>query len=154
MPTADRELGVMQEAFAALTGLDPAARQRVMNWLNERFPAWAVSLPYNPPDTVAEFVEDKQPASAMERITCLVFWATAVCGQRAVLTRELNELNRLAGGNTFSDAGSVGQSVLASRGYLIRTGTPGQWQLTPAGKALVNALPDREAVRAQEKSSA
>jgi hypothetical protein len=154
MPTTDRELGVMQEAFAALTSLDPAARQRAMNWLNERFPVVAMRLPYTRPDSVAEFIEDKQPASAMERITCLVYWATDVRGQSAVLTRELNELNRQAGGNTFSDAGSVGQSVLASRGYLLRTGTPGAWQLTQQGRALVNALPDRGAVRAQEASFA
>lgn len=154
MPTADRELGIMQEAFAALTSLDSAARQRVMSWLNERFPIGAMTLPYNPPDSVAEFIEDKQPASAMERITCLVYWATDVRGQPAVLTRELNELNRQAGGNTFSDAGSVGQSVLASRGYLMRTGTtPGEWQLTHQGRTLVNALPGRGAARAQEASS-
>jgi hypothetical protein len=149
VPTPDRELDVMQSVFAALSGLDRAAQRRVLTWINERFgaPAEAVDArPHKAPGSVKDFVAQKKPSTAMERMTCLVYWATVLEGGATATTRKVNDLNALAGGRSFSDAGSVGQSVVASKGWLTRS--EGKWSLTEIGKATVLALPDRAAVAA------
>lgn len=127
----------------------------MLAWINERFqavPEVPAAQRSQPPVTVKEFVAAKKPSTAMERMTCLVYWATAVEGKAAATTRRVNDLNRLAGGKSFSDAGSIGQSIVASKGYVSHT-RPGLWTLSEIGKAVVLALPDRAAVAALSPAS-
>jgi hypothetical protein len=147
VPHPDRELDVMQSVFAALSGLDTLAQRRVLTWLNERFDTPRPSVDaaiHEVPGSIKEFVALKKPTTAMERMACLAYWATVQEGKSSIATKTVDDLNRLGGGKSFSDAGSIGQSVVASKGWLTRR--DGKWSLTEVGKAVVLALPDRASV--------
>lgn len=160
----------MNTALEVLEDLDDAERQRAMMWLSETLgtsvtfgsvgspppqagspPAAAVapSVPQaNVQDqTPKEFVASKQPATDVERLTCLAYFLTKARDVPAFNTAELTELNTEAAGRKFTNAASTGKNATNQNGYLAGAGGKKR-QITHLGEQVVEAMPDRDAVKA------
>lgn len=97
--------------------------------------------------TPREFLAAKSPSTDIERITCLAFYLTHARNMPHFDTKDLSELNTEAAGARFSNASYTASNATKKNGFL--TAAPGgKKQITPRGEALVNALPDRQAVEA------
>jgi hypothetical protein len=97
--------------------------------------------------TPREFLAMKSPRTDIERITCLAYYLTYARNTPHFDTKELSELNTEAAGARFSNASYTASNATKKSGFL--TAAPGgKKQITPRGEALVNALPDRQAVEA------
>jgi hypothetical protein len=96
--------------------------------------------------TAKGFMAQKRPATDMERVTCLAWFLTHEKGIGGFKTKELTELNREAAQPKLSNASATARNAV-SEDYLAAAGG-GQKQITARGEALVNALPDREKVKA------
>ena len=145
MPVPDAEIDAMQGILRLLGSLDPDAQRRVSAWVYARFGpdveptvGSADGSFFNPPASdVRAFIRERSPSTAVDRLLCLVYWSERH-GDRDVAIRWLNELNRDAGGHTFSDASSVAQSAI-KKGYLRRA-KPGHLVMTAQGRARVRSM--------------
>lgn len=96
--------------------------------------------------TPKAFMAAKQPRNEVERITCLAYYLTHYRETATFKTRELTDLNIEAAQPKLSNASYVARNATQAD-YLSLAGRA-QKQITARGEALVNALPDREKVRA------
>jgi hypothetical protein len=88
----------------------------------------------------------KRPADFQERVACLAYYLTHHMNKPNFKTRDISSTNTLAGQPKLSNAAKfVGNSIRAQ--YLSPAGKQ-QHQITARGEAVVEALPDREAVKA------
>lgn len=92
------------------------------------------------------FMAQKKPSSEIERITCLAYYLTHHRSIPAFKTREITKINQEAAQPTFSNATIFARNAV-QYGYLALAGQ-GNKQITALGDAVVNALPDREQVKA------
>jgi hypothetical protein len=102
------------------------------------------------PAALVEFVRGRGQLTSAEAALCVVCWLTLTCGADAVAAREVSALYpRRALPETVphmrSAAESLGGAVEA--GLLEKAGA-GAYRLTALGRAVVLALPDRQAVGA------
>jgi len=95
--------------------------------------------------TAQAFIKTKQPKSERERVLCLAYYLTHHKNQPKFKTRELTLLNSQAGEPDLSN-GSMIVSNLEKQRLLGQTGR-GYKRITNHGDAVVEALPDREAVK-------
>lgn len=95
--------------------------------------------------TAKQFMAEKQPKSDMERLTCLAYYLTHNKQVITFKTVELTHLNVEAAQPKLSNASATARNAVDQQ-YLALAGG-GKKQITQRGEALVNALPDRNAVK-------
>lgn len=96
------------------------------------------------------FMVLKQPKGDVERITALAYYQTKYKGAPQFKTIDLTHLNREAAQPGFSNP-SVAARNAVSQQYLALAGG-GKKQISPRGEAVVEALPDRGAVKKATES--
>jgi len=165
----DAELDAMRTCAAAIEPFIQDARLRILRWLIDRYGAelqsrqGAGALPGapaigSPPSghiinvaqpevTPKRFVQDKAPKTDVERITVLAYYLTHHRGKRHFNTADLSALNTEAAQPKFSNASDAASNALKSSGFLADAGK-GMRQLSAKGEEAVEALPDREALKA------
>lgn len=163
-----QELDAIKKALEALWPLDEEARGRAISGLAGALGVQQSSTsPGRVPQvlgggpaangapgelgTPREFLAAKRPTTDIERITCLAYYLTHARNTPHFDTKDLSELNTEAAGARFSNASYTASNATKKNGFL--TAAPGgKKQITPRGEALVNALPDRQAVEAALES--
>ena len=163
----DSEVKAMDLALGALSGLEPDEQKRILVWLIDKLKlSGSVSLGVpaagsSPAPqlggapigsgpgsglTPKQFMAQKKPKTDAERMTCLAYFMTHQRGTTQFKTKELTDLNKEAAGTPFSNAGvAVNNAALIH--YMTAAGG-GAKQITVRGEAVVEALPDREKVKA------
>lgn len=101
--------------------------------------------------TAKSFLASKRPNSDVERIAVLAFYLDRHKQTRAFKTSDLTKLNTEAAGSKFSNAAYAVNNA-AKQGFLTAAGG-GKKQITPRGESLVEALPNREAVKAARETA-
>ncbi|HVV79311.1 MAG TPA: hypothetical protein VHD59_06820 [Pseudolabrys sp.] len=101
--------------------------------------------PLDPNVSAKAFMAAKRPNTDMERIACLAYFLLHNRQVQAFKTRELTDLNIEAAQPKLSNPSFAARNAV-SKQYLSLAGG-GRKQITPIGEALVEALPDREAVK-------
>jgi hypothetical protein len=157
----------MKVAFDALSDLEPEERSRAVQWLTsaldleppisrgpqslatviaaESGDRPAVSQSSEAP-TPKAFIAEKKPQTAVERVTCLAYYLAHWRDAPAFKTPDIVELNTEAASPKLSNARRDVNNAAQSNGFLASAGR-GAKQITSRGEALVEALPDREAVK-------
>jgi hypothetical protein len=92
-----------------------------------------------------EFLRQKQPRTDVERVACLAYYLTHYRDTPHFKTLDISQLNTDAAQIKFANAANSVNNA-STYGYLAAT-TKGNKQLTAAGEAFVEALPDRDAAR-------
>lgn len=92
------------------------------------------------------FIAGKRPTTDIERIACLAYFLTHRRDISAFKTKELTELNIEAAQQKLSNASATARNAV-NEGYLSLAGGARK-QITVRGEALVDALPDRDKVKA------
>lgn len=138
-----RRLGSLIESLPTA-----AAKRRAATWI---FQKYAEDLQGRhsemtlrsaiPVTSVTQFIANAAPEFKSDRLLLLIEWS-GLNGDPEPSTRDLNSLNREAGGDPFSEAASIGHP-LVERGLLERP-EQGHLRLTEAGLRAVNALHRRQ----------
>jgi hypothetical protein len=92
-----------------------------------------------------QFLNEKQPATDIERVACLAYYLTHFRNVPEFKTVDLSKLNTDAAQPKFSNP-SVPVDNATRRGFLVATSS-GSKQLGALGEQFVQALPDREAAK-------
>lgn len=92
-----------------------------------------------------EFLKEKLPRTDVERIACLAYYLTHYRSTQFFKNLDLSSLNTEAAQPKFSNAAMAVANAMRS-GYIVQA-AKGSNQLSAAGEAFVQALPDREAAR-------
>lgn len=167
MGKGDTEVKAMDASWSAISDLEPEAQRRVLTWLIDKSKlAQTISLPGlsgGGPNTASaagagaagtstsgltpkQFMAQKKASTDAERITCLAYFMTHHRDTQQFKTKDLTILNTQAAGLKFSNP-AVAVNNASLSGYLAAAGG-GAKQITARGEALVEALPDRERVKA------
>jgi hypothetical protein len=101
--------------------------------------------------TPKQFMTQKRPSSELERITCLAYYLTHNRSTPAFKTRDITKLNTEAAQPAFSNAAVFARNAVQSE-WLSKAGG-GSKQITALGEAVVEALPDRDKVKAAIESN-
>jgi hypothetical protein len=163
---ADKEISAMDTAHAAISGLKPDEQSRVLAWLAQKLGVAPVAMTprtptINPPGSPASvgtgstsnpilnqnprtFMTQKRPSDFQERVACLAYCLTHFKNTPMFKTQDITKMNSEAGqSNLYNSTAFVNNSLRCQ--YLSSAGG-GRKQITPRGEAVVNALPNREAV--------
>jgi hypothetical protein len=97
--------------------------------------------------TPKQFMDAKQPDSDIERVICLAYFLTHHRQVSAFKTKELSALNTEARGRAFSNISMASTNAVRQNNFLAPAGQ-GKKRITDRGEAVVEALPDREKVKA------
>ncbi len=92
-----------------------------------------------------QFMGQKQPKSDIERITCLAYYLTHYKQILHFKTIDLTHLNAEAAQPKLSNASFTARNAVSQQ-YLTPAGG-GRKQITLRGEAVIEALPDRNAVQ-------
>ncbi|MEU3713257.1 hypothetical protein [Streptomyces catenulae] len=153
----------LHTSYAALETLDEENRGRVLRWLIE---ALDVSVPdlsgatgyaadgalISPsgatPQTSRprDFISSKKPQSLVERMACLGYYLSHYRDTPHFRIQEIVQLNTEAASQKFGNPSRDFDNADRQNGYLVSAGI-GLKQITPRGEAVVEALPDRDAVK-------
>jgi hypothetical protein len=156
--TDDRELQAMEASLAALQSLTPEERHRVIGWLAAKLDVAApkhvdseaigsIDVPGTGAlGTIKEFLKLKRPGDDVARATALAYHLAHGGGRATFKTADLNNARVDAALASFNVSRAVSNSQRA--GYLTTAGKRGSYQITSTGEALVEAMPDVEAVKA------
>lgn len=164
---AAAELQAMKSSFEVLSPLESDAQVRVVRWLLDALgvntqglqPLTTSVVVANPAEThphpgpgPAEaaptpraFMTQKKPNSLVERIACLAYYLSFHRNMPHFKTGDLVALNTEAAAPRFGNPSRDADNADRQNGYLVTAGK-GIKQITPRGEAMVDALPDREAV--------
>ncbi len=157
----------MKAALKALEPLGEQSRDRAINWLAEALDVdGSLGGKRSQPGAILkhaaeigsdaagveamtpkQFIALKKPGTDVERITCLAYYITHSRDTLHFKTNDLTALNTEAAGLRFSNASQAANNAMNQNGYLAQAGK-GSRQITPRGEAVVEGLPDREAVNA------
>ena len=173
--SATKETRAMDTTFTALVDLQTDEQERVLAWLAQRLKITAPTMGTGgvgaagtgagtgagaaaekasvikiagTPGTNAHarsFMTQKKPGDQQERVACLAFYLTVHKDTPAFKTRNITQMNSDAGQANLSNVAQFMKNAVKAQ-YLSSAGK-GMRQLTPRGEALVNALPDRAAVK-------
>ncbi len=164
------ELCAMGNAYRALESLSKDGQNRAFKWLAEALDVQAFqqrlqAVEPTPPSmqhptaapvgggsqtTPREFISQKRPESLVERVACLAFYLVRYRGINHFRTADIVALNTEAAAHRFGNPSRDVDNADRHNGYLVSAGN-GKKQLTVRGEAVVEALPDRESVRAALK---
>ncbi|WP_426500024.1 hypothetical protein [Streptomyces sp. D54] len=161
------ELRAMQKAYDALKSLDGERKGRVIKWLVESLamdvrvhvgeepgmpaPAAEECSGTDSPRarhamSVRDFINHKKPQSLVERVACLGYYLARYRDQPHFRVSDIVQLNTEAAAHKFGNPSRDIDNADRQNGYLVMAGT-GLKQITPRGEAVVEALPDRDAVK-------
>jgi hypothetical protein len=163
----DAELDAMRTCAIALEQLTDDAKGRTLQWLIERYShasardlgkeaTAALSRTVGVPGTSASsgsgltpkrFVQEKSPRTDVERIAVLAYYLANYRDIEHFKTADLTALNTEAAQRRLSNAADAASNATKSSGFLADAGK-GMRQLTAKGEEAVEALPDREALKA------
>jgi hypothetical protein len=93
-----------------------------------------------------QFLNEKQPATDIDRVACLAYYLTHYRNTPEFKTIDISKLNTEAAQPKFSNP-SVPVDNATRRGFLVAT-SGGNKQLGAVGEQFVQALPDRDAAKA------
>lgn len=153
----DRELKAMEATLSALHPLDPEERQRVFDWLAAKLgleaPAPAGEAEGDGGEgveggnlgTIKQFLKQKKPYDDVARATTLAYYLTHGKGLATYKTADLTRARVDAALATFNMSRAVSNAQRS--GYLTTAGKRGMYQITSTGEALVEAMPDAEAIK-------
>jgi hypothetical protein len=153
----DSELKAMQSALAALQPLNPEARQRVLAWLAAKLglEVTAANESEKDPDspgptgnlgTIKQFLKLKAPNDDMARVTTLAYFLTHGKNLAMYKIEELSKARVDAALSKFNMSRAL-SNAQHTAGYMTNAGKYGTYQITATGEALVEAMPDAEAVK-------
>jgi hypothetical protein len=100
-----------------------------------------------PGQTIKQFVTAKRPETQYERVACLAYYLTHVSNTPEFKTRDITAANTSAAQPKLSNPSQVVGDATKTYKYLSSAGK-GAKQITALGEAVVEALPNREAVAA------
>ncbi len=157
------ELDAMATVYKILQRLVPDEQARVLSWVEEKLGlraeprlgsdigAAGVANGTGPMSgslqvSAKRFLADKKPSTDVERMACLAFFQTHMKSRPKFKTRELTELNKEAAQPPLSNPAFAVVNATNAK-YLAPAGG-GYKQITVRGETLVEALPDREKVKA------
>jgi hypothetical protein len=161
----DKELEAMKTAYEALVGLPSAAQGEILDWLQKKLnisiqpkgdePSEAEVGAAKSKNTLSlkrqqnpkDFLTEKRPITGVERIACLAYYLSKYRGVAEFKTVELTNLNKEAAQPNFTNAAVDVRNATTQNQYLAIAGG-GKKQISARGEAVVEALPDREAVKA------
>lgn len=166
LPIGYAELDAMKCSYKALEVLPVDARQRVATWLMASLdivpiqaggsmkssvmeasaPARAEQGQGVEPSTPREFMSFKKPTSQAERVACLAYFLARHRETTHFKIGDIAALNMEAAEQKFGNLSRDIDSADRRNGYVVAAG-PGLRQLTTRGEAVVEALPDRGAVK-------
>lgn len=162
----ESEFDILRGVHAQLMTLPPNARRRSIIWLIDalqiedidlvtpnsaigqppQVPPISASVHADPTPSPRDFMSQKKPRSQVERIACLAYYLLKFRGIQSVRSIELSGLNLEAAGQKFGNISRDIDNADRQNGFIVTAGT-GAKQLTARGEAVVEALPDREAVK-------
>ena len=147
----------MQSALAALQPLNPEARQRVLAWLAPKLGLEVAAANDSDRDvdapgptgnlgTIKQFLKLKAPNDDVARVTTLAYFLTH--GKNLVMYKieELSKARVEAALSKFNMSRALSNAQHIA-GYVTNAGKHGTYQITATGEALVEAMPDVEAVK-------
>lgn len=144
-----------------LEELSSEERQRIFDWINQKYKLIPSQSPsnlgtagsagknsnnLNPSGTIKDFIALKKPQGFYERIACLVYYLENVQGVPGVKTADITKANTDAKQTKIPDSSVYVANATKVYGFLISIGA-GKKGLSARGEAVVNALPDRDAVK-------
>ena len=160
------ELSAMRTCYTALADLEESGRQRAVMWLIESLriagvgtavPVGTGVLPAGANSRVGpvgldsvpsprDFMSQKRPQSHVERVACLAYYLSRHRSTPHFKAADIGALNTDAAGQKFGNLSRDVDNADRHSGFIVSAGK-GAKQLTARGEALVEALPDREAVK-------
>ena len=96
--------------------------------------------------TPKQFLDLKRPTTDVERVTCLGYYLTHFRSTPHFKTADITALNTEAAQKELSNT-SVAVGNAQTTNYITKAGKRGHKQITSFGEKVVNALPDREALK-------
>jgi hypothetical protein len=133
----------MLHSVATLYGLSLSSVSSVATTPAVSFAEQRVSFSEDRTLSPKDFVWQKQPRTAIERVVCLAYYLTHYRGMKQFKTGDITALNMEAAQVRFSNA-TMMVAEATRNGYLVSAG--GQMkQLSVIGEQFVRLLPDREA---------
>lgn len=161
----NNNLEVFSTIVTALKGLDEEAQKRtlqaVITFLNIPFsnqysgtkssdnvnvPKYESSFSQDRDMSPKDFLKEKLPKTDVERVACLAYYLTHYRNLQFFRTLDLSALNTEAAQPKFSNAAVAVNNAMRS-GFIVQA-SKGSNQLSAAGEVFVQALPDREAAKA------
>jgi hypothetical protein len=89
----------------------------------------------------------KAPKSVLQQVACLAFYLTNFKSTPHFKAKEIDDMNREAGGARIGNPRQSTNDAMSKSGFLSVAGG-GKKQITAFGEEVVNALPDQVAVKA------
>jgi hypothetical protein len=149
------ELDAVQSILALLTNFDEATRTKILRTVNAFYSEPGERIPTAPsateeffkarPTSAKQFILEKQPHTAIERVTCLAYFLTRFRDIREFKTADIIQLNMEAAQPKLANASSALKDAVKA-GMLTSAGG-GKRQIGALGELYVDALPDRAAAR-------
>lgn len=156
----DPELKAMEATLSALQSLSADEQQRVLEWLASKLGLEAPT-PLRGGDrsdtpmgaaggtdelgTIKQFLKGKKPDNDVARATALAYYLTHARDKETFTTADLSKARTDAALPSFNV--SRGASNARGSGYLTTTGKRGTLKITSVGESLVEAMPDKEAIK-------
>src|SRR2546426_607266 len=152
------EVAAMGDVDKALGRLDEEARRRVLDWANSKYgsqasqrPAGSMTpggpQPGSAPSSIKTFVTQKKPASKYELVACLAYYLEKVEAKTELATTDITKANTDARVSKMTNPALFVKHATHTYGYLSALGGR-KFAISPRGEALVEALPDRDKVKA------
>jgi len=172
---ADENVEVLMTIVTALKGLNPEVQRRtiqaVVTFLgiqlepspkeasnsqiqsptNELSNRKELTFSKNRDMSPKEFLREKAPQRDIERVACLAYYLTHYRDVPHFKTIDISTLNTEAAQPKFSNT-AVAVDNSAKAGFLVPAGK-GMKQISAAGEAFIQALPDREAAKASQSTT-
>jgi len=126
----------------AVTGVAPAGTPV----FQRETPAAGLPTPGGDALTAKQFLAQKRHDNMYERVACLAYYLTHYRNTPQFKTRDISKIATEAATKLSNAARDVNDAT-SKYNYLVSAGG-GRKQITPLGEAVVEALPDREQVKA------
>jgi hypothetical protein len=159
-PRTLSEVDAMKIVDETLGALGEEERKRVLAWARSKFQAAADDGEDDSQivrkaaktqgsaavGSIKDFVELKQPASLYERVACLAYYLEKVESVTEFKSIDIEKANTAARQGKIDDVTMVLADATRKHGFFVPAGK-GRKSLASRGEKLVEALPDREAVK-------
>lgn len=156
----DPELKAMEATLSALEPLSADEQQRVLDWLVSKLGLEAPMLRGDGEGldilgvdgggigrlgTIKQFLKGKRPDNDVARAIALGYYLTHALGKETFTAADLSRARTDAALANFNV--SRGAANARGSGYLTTTGARGTLKITSVGESLVEAMPDKEAMK-------
>jgi hypothetical protein len=150
------EVEVMQEIDEAFAGLQPEARQRVLDWVTSKYELGVrsgtqVNL-HNQrkpndghPRDIKSFMAEKAPGNLYQRVACLVYYLEKFGDMNDVGSADIIKANADARLPKMTNPSLFIQHATHTYAYLTSLGKR-KFAISARGEAVVEALPSQEKV--------